>query len=409
MLGKNGKNNGFTLIELLVVITVITILAAILFPVYSKAREKARQTSCMNNLRQITVGMQLFAQENEETLPATANWSRQYTADAKILRCPSNTSVNNSYAYNANLSKKGMGRIANPTSTMMVIDGKHNVNVDPNWATGLNAWYSADTGVETDEDSKVTAWEPRALPSTDGTNLDSGYYLPEDVSYRHENKACMSFVDGHVEMLAAVPDNGETGPGSTFTQPEVAKAPSLNATGINGQNSIHFDGNSNTFLKATAGVGKTEAIHNFNRGDMTIIMVRDMGADSYASVLSAPDFVLRGGELMSKVSGSPNEGSFPDQSVNNHMVSITLKDNGKGYDIGVKYNADDYLTGFTLASKSTQSGIFPLCLGNDPINWPNVYQYPATMEIAELMIYNRVLSASELSTMYNKFKTKYAI
>lgn len=59
----------FTLIELLVVIAIIAILAAILFPVFAKARDKGRETACLNNVKQITLGFLLFAQDNNETLP----------------------------------------------------------------------------------------------------------------------------------------------------------------------------------------------------------------------------------------------------------------------------------------------------------------------------------------------------
>jgi len=54
---------GFTLIELLVVIAIIAILAAILFPVFAKAREKARQSSCLSNMRQLGTGMMMYAQD----------------------------------------------------------------------------------------------------------------------------------------------------------------------------------------------------------------------------------------------------------------------------------------------------------------------------------------------------------
>jgi len=54
---------GFTLIELLVVIAIIAILAAILFPVFAKAREKARQASCMSNLKQLTLGFLQYVQD----------------------------------------------------------------------------------------------------------------------------------------------------------------------------------------------------------------------------------------------------------------------------------------------------------------------------------------------------------
>ncbi|WP_309687847.1 DUF1559 domain-containing protein [Armatimonas sp.] len=60
---------GFTLIELLVVIAIIAILAAILFPVFAQAREKARQTACLSNLKQIGVGLMMYTQDYDEVLP----------------------------------------------------------------------------------------------------------------------------------------------------------------------------------------------------------------------------------------------------------------------------------------------------------------------------------------------------
>ena len=60
------QRRGFTLIELLVVIAIIAILAAILFPVFARAREKARQTNCLNNLKQLGLGMLMYAQDYDE-------------------------------------------------------------------------------------------------------------------------------------------------------------------------------------------------------------------------------------------------------------------------------------------------------------------------------------------------------
>ncbi len=74
------RNKGFTLIELLVVIAIIAILAAILFPVFAKAREKARTASCQSNLKQLGLAWAMYTQDyDEKTLPGNAGPSVSYT------------------------------------------------------------------------------------------------------------------------------------------------------------------------------------------------------------------------------------------------------------------------------------------------------------------------------------------
>jgi prepilin-type N-terminal cleavage/methylation domain-containing protein len=68
------QRGGFTLIELLVVIAIIAILAAILFPVFAQAREKARQTTCVSNLKQIGTAFMMYVQDYDETYPP---WKRK--------------------------------------------------------------------------------------------------------------------------------------------------------------------------------------------------------------------------------------------------------------------------------------------------------------------------------------------
>ena len=95
--------SAFTLIELLVVIAIIAILAAILFPVFAQAREKARQTACLNNMKQITLGLTMYAQDFDENLPLPyaddinnwcgngATWRQRivpYTKNTQIFVCP---------------------------------------------------------------------------------------------------------------------------------------------------------------------------------------------------------------------------------------------------------------------------------------------------------------------------------
>ena len=73
---------GFTLIELLVVIAIIAILAAILFPVFAKAREKARQISCASNERQIGLAMLQYVQDSDEALTCSYYGNKTYPSDA---------------------------------------------------------------------------------------------------------------------------------------------------------------------------------------------------------------------------------------------------------------------------------------------------------------------------------------
>ena len=68
-LSSRSRTSAFTLIELLVVIAIIAILAAILFPVFAQAREKARQTSCLSNMKQIGLGLLMYTQDYDEQFP----------------------------------------------------------------------------------------------------------------------------------------------------------------------------------------------------------------------------------------------------------------------------------------------------------------------------------------------------
>jgi prepilin-type N-terminal cleavage/methylation domain-containing protein len=101
-----NRRNGFTLIELLVVIAIIAILAAILFPVFAQAREKARQTSCLSNLKQQGTATYMYVQDYDETFPlglyitnlgsgpcgfASYHAIIPYQKNADIQKCPSDS------------------------------------------------------------------------------------------------------------------------------------------------------------------------------------------------------------------------------------------------------------------------------------------------------------------------------
>jgi prepilin-type N-terminal cleavage/methylation domain-containing protein/prepilin-type processing-associated H-X9-DG protein len=101
--GYNNTPRGFTLIELLVVIAIIALLAAILFPVFARARENARKSSCSNNLKQLAVGVAQYTQDFDEAFPwawnpvngSNVNWWQivyPYVKNTQVFSCPSDSS-----------------------------------------------------------------------------------------------------------------------------------------------------------------------------------------------------------------------------------------------------------------------------------------------------------------------------
>ncbi|HEX8551022.1 MAG TPA: DUF1559 domain-containing protein [Abditibacteriaceae bacterium] len=120
------RKSGFTLIELLVVIAIIAILAAILFPVFARARENARRSSCQSNMKQMGLGFAQYYQDYDEKVPAAGDfdwyhgwgWANQvypYIKSEQIFVCPSDSTristgkLGISYAYNQNFIRNDSG------------------------------------------------------------------------------------------------------------------------------------------------------------------------------------------------------------------------------------------------------------------------------------------------------------
>lgn len=181
-----SSRRGFTLIELLVVIAIIAILAAILFPVFSKAREKARQAACTSNLKQIGLQTQIWSQENDEKLPGRDTFWGSIGLSGKVLICPTQgkaLAAGNSYGYTARCFDNStgigytLGEIVDPSAAYLVGDG-----------------------------------------------LKRSLVLKSDAAFRHGNGTLFAFVDSHVELIKA--DNLP----STF----IAPINLLTTTGWNG-------------------------------------------------------------------------------------------------------------------------------------------------------------------------------
>lgn len=221
----NAKKSGFTLIELLVVIAIIAILAAILFPVFAQAREKARAASCTSNLKQLGIGMLMYKQDYDEKFPfggwmpngnvGTGEWqntTQPYIKNKGVYYCPSSTDDTEdpndptawqwnrnpvSYLYNNQLANSRNpvkdAAVVAPAECFMLMDGHSDwggrVGVD-GFGRANTVWLMEDTTFGCNA-SLITGWL---------TWQGFTWGLP-----RHNGGGNFCFVDGHVKYLKTSP------------------------------------------------------------------------------------------------------------------------------------------------------------------------------------------------------------
>jgi prepilin-type N-terminal cleavage/methylation domain len=185
-------NKGFTLIELLVVIAIIGILAGILLPVLSRARESARKTQCASNVKQIGMGLIMYANENNELFPSSTAaplamtslnllWP-DYVSDPRIFNCPSDTSVT---------------ATTNATVAVATAFTKNNCSYGYDYThTQAN---DADVALAADRPTNAAgATTPTAANNSPNHGGSVGTVAGGDSAGRGQN---VVYVDGHVEFV----------------------------------------------------------------------------------------------------------------------------------------------------------------------------------------------------------------
>jgi prepilin-type N-terminal cleavage/methylation domain-containing protein/prepilin-type processing-associated H-X9-DG protein len=225
------RKRGFTLIELLVVIAIIAILASILFPVFARARENARRSSCQSNLKQIGLGIMQYTQDYDENLPLVFwgynngdnGWVRTiqpYMKSEQIFQCPSESTAgarladanpqNNAsdYFYNANLGYKShSGNDMTGANALAALQAPANTVLAGDSMTAPEYMYANCVSVCTGATPTGIGWAFPGRETTRGNNTINA-------STRHLSGANYAFADGHVKFLLpekvtdAAPESG---------------------------------------------------------------------------------------------------------------------------------------------------------------------------------------------------------
>ncbi|MGI5819350.1 MAG: type II secretion system protein [Armatimonadota bacterium] len=189
MMSTHRRTGGFTLIELLVVIAIIAILAAILFPVFAQARAKARQTACLSNVKQISLALMMYAQDNDETYPRTGSawWHplMPYVKNEDVFRTPAyidDATASSDYLINGLiLHGQTMASFDRPADQIAIT-----VRAEGSGALGYHPWPN-----------DYTSWDDLSLYVSSSTGNDwFKARIGHDV---HNEGTNYGFVDGHAK------------------------------------------------------------------------------------------------------------------------------------------------------------------------------------------------------------------
>jgi len=279
----------FTLIELLTVIAIIAVLAAILFPVFGRVREKARQTSCISNERQLGFALLQYAADADEALPngvtpdrhswfwAGEGWAGQsmpYLKSTAVFACPDDdtkgASQNDfvvSYAYNSNLIKNDDGRVESPipaalstanletpTRTVILFEVSGvtaNIRaLDEGILSGTTGRYFSASSCGLDDRLYAHKTNDTGTDNTYATGLMGGRKASSPSQFdigtgRHSTGSNYWFADGHTRWLpGSKVSSGIDAPGETCNQDN---KPALPGCSISGGTQTAAGTNSATF------------------------------------------------------------------------------------------------------------------------------------------------------------------